>query len=670
MIKKIVFGTLGLMVIAIFFALVAPLFISVDTYKSQIKSKVEAATGRVMTIDGALSIHFFPTASIAVEKVTLSNPAGFDDTKPFATLGALKIEVALMPLLNKNIVIRNFILQDPLIHMQVTKDGRKNWAFASKSVQESQDKPNSNLPPDRPKIVNPGLLPGNIMLNNFEIKNGTIQYSAGCCKPNFELKNLNTTVVIQSSASAASLEGNALWNGKQIDFKGGLGTLQSLLEEQKMEVSLAVRSDLFSLTLDGNYEKGSFNGKETSKVQSLKELAKWIAPSGKPLPTPAPLAFESEGDVRASDVYFNLANIDFKLDGLSAKGGIKSLFTDQKPTIEITLATQELDINPFLPAPAKQSSLENLLIGDAMAQVSERWNDQNIDYSVLSMFNLTSVIRADKILFRNLKFDKTMLNTKIQQGILTADIPNAALYHGTGTLSLSINAQETPATFSSGVILKGVELQPLLQDAANIDTLTGFGDVQINLKGNCRTVKSLVTTLAGDAQVKVGKGYLKGINMADMLHNVSGSFDNAASNQNTEFTNMGASFTIAQGVVSNHDLNVQVKELNVSGEGAVDLPAYTINYHLTPKLLKTTQSATGETTVKQGLAVPLIIEGSLDHPRYRPDLQAVVQDALQDPKKLKEQLKNSREVLKDQLKDPKSAAKNLKGLLQGLGGNR
>jgi hypothetical protein len=62
--------------------------------------------------------------------------------------------------------------------------------------------------------------------------------------------------------------------------------------------------------------------------------------------------------------------------------------------------------------------------------------------------------------------------------------------------------------------------------------------------------------------------------------------------------------------------------------------------------------------------VPVIVEGSLDNPSFRPDLTSAAQDALRDPQKIKDTVKNVKEQLKgDGLKD---AVKDVKGILKGF----
>jgi hypothetical protein len=67
---------------------------------------------------------------------------------------------------------------------------------------------------------------------------------------------------------------------------------------------------------------------------------------------------------------------------------------------------------------------------------------------------------------------------------------------------------------------------------------------------------------------------------------------------------------------------------------------------------------------KQGIMVPVIVEGSLQNPSFRPDLAAAAQDALRDPQKIKDTVK----AVKDQIKGDglKNTVKDVKGLLKGF----
>ena len=99
--------------------------------------------------------------------------------------------------------------------------------------------------------------------------------------------------------------------------------------------------------------------------------------------------------------------------------------------------------------------------------------------------------------------------------------------------------------------------------------------------------------------------------------------------------------------------------MNVTGKGDINLPAYTINYRLTPQAAGKGQDG----KAAGGLSVPVVISGSLDNPQFMPDVGSAIQNVLKDPT----QLKNTERSVKDAFKNPKDATKNLKGLLNGLG---
>lgn len=652
---KKLFAVLGIILaVLIALAIAAPFFISAETYKGEIIAKVEAATGRTLAIDGPISFKLFPTAGITAEKVTLSNPPGFEDKTPFITVSAMNIEVAVMPLLHKDIVVKEFVLKDPVVNLHADKDGRKNWLFDNSKAPASSA-------PAAPKNAPKSSLPGNVMLNNFKLENGTFIYT-GCCGPATEISKINASIVIQSSAASAVIDGSGDWNGKTVKIKAGVGTLKSMLQEQKMEFNATVGTDQLNLALEGYYDKGNIVGKQSMSASSLKDVAAWIDPKA-PLPTPAKLALKSESDVRCGPNYCNLLKLRLTLDAVQATGTVRLSFGDTKPAIDLDLTADQLDLNPFLPPP--QKPLAGGIVSDAVAAEGQ-WSSAPIDVSALKQFNATVALKAGGILFHKLALGQTVLSLKLQQGVLNLNIPETTLYKGTGTLTASVNANAAPATFDSRVLLKSIAVNPLLKDLADSDTMTGTADIEAHLLGNCQSEQTLVASLAGDGRIKLANGEIRHFAIGDMLHNIGGAFlgaNNKSEGKNTPFTQMSGSFTIAQGVVSNRDLSLSLQDMDVSGEGTVNLPSYSINYHLLPKLRQTTQDAKGVSTVKEGLPVPVLIEGSLDHPQFRPDLNAALQNALQDPKKLKDELKNSRDILKGQLKDPKDAIKNLKNLL-------
>jgi len=276
--------------------------------------------------------------------------------------------------------------------------------------------------------------------------------------------------------------------------------------------------------------------------------------------------------------------------------------------------------------------------------------------SFLNSANVNANIKSDGVVYRKITIGKTPVSVKLENGKLNLAITNAVLYQGTGTINISADSANA---FEMNAAFKGVQAEPLLSDAAITDKFSGAADLDLNFNSHGHSQKEIISALAGNGSFKINNGELKGVNLGDMLHNVQSAFGVAGNDASakTVFTALNGTFTATAGVITNKDLTANTSGVNVAGQGDVNLPAYTISYRLTPQVVTSAKDATGKATQKQGLAVPVVIEGSLDNPKYRPDVGSVLQNALSNPSQFKDQLKNSKGAL---------GTTNLKGLLNGL----
>ena len=59
--RKLLYGLIGIVVVAVLAALVVPSFIDWNSYKSQFAEKVRDATGRELVINGDLDLSLLPS---------------------------------------------------------------------------------------------------------------------------------------------------------------------------------------------------------------------------------------------------------------------------------------------------------------------------------------------------------------------------------------------------------------------------------------------------------------------------------------------------------------------------------------------------------------------------------------------------------------------------------
>ena len=121
---KIIAAIAGVIVIVVVggIALIAANF-DPDKHKPEIAALVKEKTGRTLTIDGPLSLSFFPKLGVSAGKVRLSEPGS---TKAFASLAEARVSLALLPLLSRQVVVDRIVIAGLNADAVRGKDGRMN----------------------------------------------------------------------------------------------------------------------------------------------------------------------------------------------------------------------------------------------------------------------------------------------------------------------------------------------------------------------------------------------------------------------------------------------------------------------------------------------------------------------------------------------------------------
>ena len=147
--KRVLLILVGLIVLVVAAALIAPSFIDWNQYKGEIAGPVERATGRTLVMSGDLSLSVLPTPRVSAADVRLSSAGGDDD---FLTLRALDVQVALWPLLRGEIQVISVRLVEPEFFLAVAEDGTANWQFDTGSATPA-DEPGTAAPISVERVV-------------------------------------------------------------------------------------------------------------------------------------------------------------------------------------------------------------------------------------------------------------------------------------------------------------------------------------------------------------------------------------------------------------------------------------------------------------------------------------------------------------------------------------
>lgn len=179
-------------------------------YVARVEAAVKEATGRELKIRGPVGfrLSLFPT--VAAENVTFQN-ARWGSRPLMAEARRVEIQVALLPLLAGDVVIRRLELVDPDVLLEVNANGEKNWSFA-KSAAATEAK----TPPRGAAAV---------AVRQVRVTRGVLVYRQAWPKLEHRARIDDLRVDASSGYDTIEVDGEGQLNGVALAVSGSLGNL-------------------------------------------------------------------------------------------------------------------------------------------------------------------------------------------------------------------------------------------------------------------------------------------------------------------------------------------------------------------------------------------------------------------------------------------------------------
>lgn len=640
--KRLIKWIAVLFILLVAVLVAAPFFIPLDTVKKIASEKVKEITGRDLVIAGDIKASMWPDIGVTLKQVTLSNPEGYSD-KYMAEIGELTAEVALMPLLHGDVQIKQFVINKPVIHLEVNKKNVGNWQFAQKP--ESNDVAANPEAPKKPA----GAVP---TLGKIKINDGDFTYRDVNTGKLYNAGNVNLDIKMPSPESALDVLAKLTLNKEAVDISLHVEQPVKFLNEKggdsPVKTSVKIGS-LISLAFEGKGSAQGASGNVDLNSGSLLALSAW---AGKKMDwkgdTKLSLATKGALSCTTSQCSFTKANIS--LDDAVLTGDVKINFAGAVPAIDAKLASDKIDLNHYLPKPEKQVWIE--LISNAQAAATG-WDTKPIDFSGLKAANANISLDIKEMLYQAATLSKIALNIKLANGALALDIPHVELYNGNAKIAATAN---TSGAISASLDVNNVQIEPLLKDFAQFDRLTGTANFNTSISGHGNSQSAIISSLNGKGEIKVNDGTIRGVNIAQVVSSAKAMVTGVdTSSEKTQFSELGGTYIITSGIVKNDDLVMKAPLLRLKGAGTVDLPNRYVKYLLTPTVVATLQGQGGKD--KTGLDIPVMVEGNFEKLKFTPDLASVANDALKNPEKIKDTVKS----IKESVKKPEDIKNLLKG---------
>lgn len=590
-----------------------------------VSSQFEAMTGRKLQLQGEVTPRLWPSLGITTGPVSVANAEWSESEAPLFQAQGMSIDVNFGALFGGEVRILGLSADQPEINLERSAEGEVNWDFAAGTGGGAGSVPAPAT---------------GFTLDEGRITGGAIRYVDRKSGREIALDDVDATLSIPDFSGPFTLAASGLSGGQPValDLTGGVFSAFALGRVVPVTATLTAGGTKLAFDGRGGFAPLAAEGALTADLADLPALG---ALTGAALSRPSPglgqdrLQVTGTLTLDGSGAVF-LRGAEILADQNQLKGDLDLLPGEARPMLKGTLAA-----GPIVIGTGSQGEAGG---GQTGGMQAENWPEGEIDVSALGTLDTEVALSAPSVDLGVLKLGATRALVTVERARAVIDIREMQAYEGQISGDFVVNGR---GGLSVGGRLKfaGLQTQPLFTDLAGWDRLVSTTDAELEFLGVGNSIAAIMKSLEGQGALELGRGELRGIDIAGMLRTLDPGF--VGEDQKTPFDGLAGTFTIAAGVLSNSDLKLVAPYVTAAGSGDLDLGERRLNYRLRPTALAA-EDGTG------GVMVPLLITGPWADPSFRLDLESIAREKMEAEAKaaaarLEEEAKAAEEAAKAEL---------------------
>jgi len=365
--KKLLIGVTTVVIVLFATVLIAPTFINWNQYREEISAQARNPLGRELEIRGDIKIAILPSPALVINDVHLANVEGASSADMVA-LKSLEVNVALAPLLGRNIQVTSIRLVEPIINLEVLESGANNMTFASTSETKSDV---SSAPLQPPQASGPaaeepspnGLgIPSvggfAVQIDSFVIEKGRLRFRDVPGGRDEQIGDLNGKFRLASLNGPMDMEGSAVVRNIPLSFSVSVGQIVQGRTLPFRVATTIIPGDV-KLGLNGAVsslnESPTVKGKLTLDGGNLNTFVAGVA-DGAALPSALGKKFSAQATVTASQEKLDISELAFTLDETKGTGKVIAALGESL-TAEVVLAINKFDLDKLMAPPSQLKSV-------------------------------------------------------------------------------------------------------------------------------------------------------------------------------------------------------------------------------------------------------------------------------------------------------------------------
>ncbi|GFE48396.1 cell envelope biogenesis protein AsmA [Roseobacter cerasinus] len=588
---KWVMRLLGVVVLLIVVAVVSMLFLPAERVAKIAAEQLRGVTGRDVQITGDVALTVWPVLGARVGGLEVGN-ADWAEQGPMLQAANAAIGVDAMALLQGDIRITNIEAESPTIRLEQKADGRASWQFTDASGTAQIE---TETAPDRPAR--------SISIERLQVTDATLIYDAeGSDLVSYSGVDLSLDWPerLGPAEIAATLRPTANPVGVAATIDGFAGFITG--ETQTLRATIDTEAG--AIGFDGRASTaGAVAGTLTVKTANTAAFLQALGLPGADLPPDLGRSIDLSTTLTLTpDRQLALRDLIVGL-GANRITGAADIGLNGVPQVNAQLNVGDLDLSGGEAASTAGSG------GGSGGPANSGWPSDPIDAGGLAAFNGEIALTASSIDLGQFDLGATRALLRNENSRMVFELREVAAYGGGLTGEFVIN-NRAGLSVGGQLAANAIQMQPLLNDAAELDRLTGQGDARLSFLGSGSSIDAIMKSLSGDGSLQIGQGTILGIDLDRLMR--SGD----TSPGTTVFDSLGGTWTVAGGVLNNRDLLLQLSNYRASGEGVVGLGTRTLDYTVTPIALRANSG--------QGVSIPVRFVGPWSNISIRPDVEAAL----------------------------------------------
>ncbi len=651
----------AVLVLIVAAAIIIPLVVDLNDYKTEMEVAVQEKTGRTLKIEGDLDLSVFPWLGVSTGKIQMGNASGFTE-QAFAVIGDADIKVKLLPLFSKKVEVSTIVLNGLELHLEKNKQGKTNWEDLTEKpapeqpVAEQKTEPEAGEPgiglaaldigglviQDSQVSWNDQQAKQHIIIRDFNLSAGAVVFDKAIpLQISFLLENAEPAITEQLSLSTQLVIDAALQKIQLTQFaldsvtKGesvpsGVFEAQLLadialdLQAQTLALKgLQVNTPTIKLAADINTTQLNTDPHYSGAIQvasfSPKKLLQQLAFSVPETTDKAVLEKLSMSfDLQGTKDSVALDKLKITLDD-TQMNGFAHIKQFNQPAITFQLAVDDIDVDRYS-APQSEKKPAATPIAKTKEAVAEA---TLLPMDTLRALNVNGDLTIARLKVAQLKMADVSVNLQAQQGIIKTRQAIKQLYQGNYKGQITINAKNNTPVISLNETIDRVQLEPLLNDLQpeSKAKIKGAANIAANLNTTGNTISAIKAGLGGTMNFSLTEGAIRGFNLQQIIDlgrlALKGKeMQKNYADEQTLFTVIKGTATVNKGLITNPDFLAESSTIEVKGGGTANLVNEALDYKVVAKAKKG-----GKNIADRPVAIK--VKGTFSQPVYTIDMAAI-----------------------------------------------